>query len=208
VFRNATFDRWLARAHPAFPLATFGPLAIVSLITAWRAGAPGPVLLAFVGGCLGFSLFEYSLHRFLFHRQFADTRAGRIEGFLTHGYHHIYPDDPERLVMPPLGSMPLGALFAAGYVGLLGWAVGLAAFAGTAVGYVLYDTTHFVLHHWRPRTPVGQWMKRYHLLHHHAEEPARFGVSSPLWDYVFGTYRPVGRAAARLRQQASGHKSG
>src|SRR5215510_2318186 len=97
VFRNAAFDRWLARAHPAFPLATFGPLAVVCLITSWRAAAPGLVLLAFVGGCLGFSLFEYSLHRFIFHRQFADTRAGRIEAFLTHGYHHVYPDDPERL---------------------------------------------------------------------------------------------------------------
>jgi sterol desaturase/sphingolipid hydroxylase (fatty acid hydroxylase superfamily) len=207
VFRNATFDRWLARAHPALPVGLFGPAAAVALFASWRAATPLSVVVAFAGGCLGFSLFEYSLHRFIFHRRFADTRSGRIEGFLTHGYHHVYPDDPERLVMPPMGSVPLGALFAFIYVTLFGWPIGLAMFSGTAVGYVLYDTTHFVLHHWRPRTFIGRWMRRYHLLHHHAEEPARFGVSSPLWDLVFGTYGPVGRAAARLRQQADGRRS-
>jgi sterol desaturase/sphingolipid hydroxylase (fatty acid hydroxylase superfamily) len=202
VFRHAAFDRWIARAHPVFPLAVFGPVAAVCIAVAWRRAGPGPVILAAFAGCLAFSLFEYSLHRFVFHRRFADTREGHIEGFLTHGYHHVYPEDPERLVMPPLGSLPLAAIFGSLYVGLFGWTVGLAVFAGTAIGYVLYDTTHFALHHWRPRTPIGRWMRRYHLLHHHAEEPARFGVSSPLWDFVFGTYRPVGRAAARLRQHA------
>jgi len=203
VFRNARFDRWMARAHPAFPLVFFGPIAAISLIMAWRMASPGPVLWAFFGGGLGFSLFEYTLHRFVFHRRFEDTRAGHIEGFLTHGYHHAYPDDPSRLVMPPLGSLPLGVIFSSAYVAVFGWAIGLAGFAGTVVGYIFYDTMHFVLHHWRPRTKAGLWLKRYHLLHHHAEEPARFGVSSPLWDYVFGTFRPVGRAAARLRQQKS-----
>jgi sterol desaturase/sphingolipid hydroxylase (fatty acid hydroxylase superfamily) len=204
VFRNAPFDRWLARANPIFPLALFGPVAFASMAVAWHSAPAAPVLLAAAAGCLGFSLFEYALHRFVFHRRFADTRAGRIEAFLTHGYHHVYPDDPERLVMPPLGSVPLGVLFALAYIGTLGQALGLAAFAGTAVGYVFYDTMHFVLHHWRPRTPVGTWMRRYHLLHHHADEPARFGVSSPLWDLLLGTYRPVGRAAAARRRQGLG----
>jgi dihydroceramide fatty acyl 2-hydroxylase len=204
VFRHQAFDRWIARAHPAFPLLIFGPLAVACIVFAIRGASLGRVVLAVAAGCLGFTLFEYTLHRFVFHRRFADTRQGRIEAFLTHGYHHVYPDDPGRLVMPPLGSAPLAAIFGTAYVLCFGWAIGLAVFAGTALGYVLYDSMHFILHHWRPRTPIGRWMRRYHLLHHHAEEPARFGVSSPLWDYVFGTYRPVGRAAARLRQQASG----
>jgi sterol desaturase/sphingolipid hydroxylase (fatty acid hydroxylase superfamily) len=208
VFRNASFDRWVARAHPAFPLAVFGPLSLVCVLSALRTASPGAVLLAWIAGLLGFSLFEYLLHRFIFHRRFPDSRAGRIEAFLTHGYHHAYPEDPDRLVMPPLGSVPLAVIFVTGYIAMLGRPLGLAAFAGTAVGYVIYDTAHFILHHWRPRTPVGLWMRRYHLLHHHAGEPARFGVSSPLWDVVFGTFRPVGRAAARLRQRATEQRPG
>jgi sterol desaturase/sphingolipid hydroxylase (fatty acid hydroxylase superfamily) len=30
-------------------------------------------------------------------------------------------------------------------------------------------------------------MKRYHMIHHHTGVDARYGVSSPLWDWVFGT---------------------
>jgi sterol desaturase/sphingolipid hydroxylase (fatty acid hydroxylase superfamily) len=30
-------------------------------------------------------------------------------------------------------------------------------------------------------------VKRYHMLHHFRTPDARFGVSSPLWDIVFGT---------------------
>jgi sterol desaturase/sphingolipid hydroxylase (fatty acid hydroxylase superfamily) len=101
-----------------------------------------------------------------------------------------------------MGSVPVAALAVSVSIAVCGVSLGLAAFAGFTVGYIIYDTTHFALHHWHPRTPFGAWMRRYHLLHHHAGEPARFGVSSPLWDLVFGTYGPVGRAARLHRQVA------
>jgi sterol desaturase/sphingolipid hydroxylase (fatty acid hydroxylase superfamily) len=204
VFRSAAFERWLARAHPALPLALWGPIVATSVAIAVRGAPAGRVIGCFAAGTLVFSLFEYALHRFVFHRAFPDDRAGRIEAFLTHGYHHAYPEDPERLVMPPMASIPLGVLTASISISAFGLSIGLAAFAGFVTGYVLYDTTHFALHHWRPRTAIGAWMRRYHLLHHHAEEPTRFGVSSPLWDVVFRTFGPVGRAAAKLRRQAAG----
>ena len=34
---------------------------------------------------------------------------------------------------------------------------------------------------------VGKYLKRYHLKHHFAHEKSKYGVSSPLWDYLLGT---------------------
>lgn len=195
MFSNRFFDRWLARAHPALPLVLFVPLAGFALARGIARVGVGRALVACALGWIAFSLLEYVLHRFVFHRTFPDTRQGRIEWILIHGYHHTYPQDPDRLVLPPVESVPLAVIIAGLYVAIFGQGLGLAAFAGTALGYVAYDEIHYLLHHYRPRTAVGMWLRRYHLLHHHAPELARFGVSTPLWDFVFGTYGRVGRGA-------------
>jgi len=36
---------------------------------------------------------------------------------------------------------------------------------------------------------VPFWLKQYHLRHHYKDDHAGYGVSSPLWDYVFRTTR-------------------
>ena len=61
-------------------------------------------------------------------------------------------------------------------------------FAGLVAGYVWYDLTHYYLHHAVPRTAVGKWMRKYHLVHHFQTPGVRYGITSPLWDHVFGTY--------------------
>ena len=204
VFANAFFDVKLASAHPGFPALFFLPIAAACLVfAASRAGFVRIGGLALVGW-LSFSLVEYLVHRFLFHRRFPDTQAGRIEWFLTHGYHHDYPNDPMRLVLPPMGSIPLAMLFAAAFVAALGPVLGAALFAGFVVGYVVYDTSHYLLHHARWKNPAFVWLRRYHLLHHHVDTPGRFGVSSPLWDLVFGTFGPVGRAAREQSRATTG----
>lgn len=204
MFRSAFVDRWLARAHPAFPLVFYGPVALAALGYSLTSISLLRALIATACGWLGFSLLEYVLHRFVFHRTFPDTPNGRLEEFLTHGYHHAYPEDPERLVLPPMESIPIAVIVAALEIALLGRGTGLAAFAGTALGYIAYDEIHYLLHHHRPRTAAGMWLRRYHLLHHHAPELARFGVSSPLWDFVFGTYGRVGKGARKVSPNRPG----
>jgi sterol desaturase/sphingolipid hydroxylase (fatty acid hydroxylase superfamily) len=61
-------------------------------------------------------------------------------------------------------------------------------FAGLVAGYVWYDLTHYYLHHAVPKTAVGKWMRKYHLVHHFQTPGVRYGITSPLWDHVFGTY--------------------
>jgi dihydroceramide fatty acyl 2-hydroxylase len=200
VLKQPWVDRALARAHPAFPLAFYGPAIVLLLVAARRPGSGLRHGIAFFAGWLVWTFVEYLVHRFLFHRAFAPTREGQIAAFLTHGYHHAYPRDPTRLVLPPLVSVPLAvALFLIAHLVLGGGAVDVA-FAGFLAGYIAYDSMHYVVHHTRRKTGAIGWMRRYHLLHHHDDVPARYGVSSPLWDFVLGTFR-----GARSRVPSSPH---
>jgi sterol desaturase/sphingolipid hydroxylase (fatty acid hydroxylase superfamily) len=101
-------------------------------------------------------------------------------------------------VLPPLVSVPLtAALFALAHFVLDGGALD-AVFSGFVAGYIGYDSIHYTVHHTRTTTGIVGWMRRYHLMHHHGAAPARYGVSSPLWDVVLGTFRDA-RPPRRLR---------
>ena len=151
----------------------------------------GRTSFVFGAGALWFTLFEYLLHRFLFHGllRIAKDVPSRFRAFMAHGYHHEFPDDKMRLVMPPMISWPLGGhvrgrLLAAARLGSRA-----AGAAGTMFAYIGYDWVHYYTHHFHPRGGIGKWMRVYHLRHHHQDPNAHYGVSSPLWDLPFGTFR-------------------
>lgn len=196
VFRNGVVDRLLARAHPMFPLAFFGPVVVVVAVAAHRSGHLVREAAAFGAGWLTLSLVEYLLHRYYFHRTPAPSREGRIEAFLAHGYHHQYPQDVTRLVLPPLATVPIAVpVFLLAHLAL--GLTGDMAFAGLVTGYIAYDTLHYVTHHTHAKRGPFAWLRRYHMLHHHDRVPGRYGVSSPLWDFVFRTYAPVRSARSK-----------
>ena len=56
-------------------------------------------------------------------------------------------------------------------------------------GYAGYDSIHYAIHHFPMKRGVSLWLKQYHLRHHFHDDHAGYGVSSPLWDCVFGTRR-------------------
>ncbi|KAK1555346.1 hypothetical protein Q3G72_025188 [Acer saccharum] len=62
-----------------------------------------------------------------------------------------------------------------------------ALFGGTLLGYVMYDCTHYYLHHGKPSKGYSRDLKRYHLNHHFRIQSEGFGITSSLWDRVFGT---------------------
>jgi sterol desaturase/sphingolipid hydroxylase (fatty acid hydroxylase superfamily) len=94
--------------------------------------------------------------------------------------------------MPPAVSMPLAALFYGFFYLLFGVLLGVRRwvaplFSGFIAGYLIYDMLHYSTHHFRLRSPVWQFIRRHHMRHHAQTPDMRFGVSSPLWDIVFGT---------------------
>jgi sterol desaturase/sphingolipid hydroxylase (fatty acid hydroxylase superfamily) len=121
----------------------------------------------------------------LFHYP-AKSAAGKWFVFFSHGVHHDDPQDPTRLVMPPFVSLALGFLFYNFFKLVLGpWAD--LTFAFFVSGYLFYDFTHFAVHHFKPKTFIGRFLKENHMLHHFADHDSRWGVSSPLWDQILGT---------------------
>jgi dihydroceramide fatty acyl 2-hydroxylase len=194
VFRSDFLDA-ISYAHPLLPAVLWVPPMLVGL---WRgvtgrAGFAGTLLL-FLGGWLLWTLVEYVLHRFLFH-WVGSGDAGRMFHFLAHGYHHEFPDDKLRLVAPPMMSGPIALVLGTFWYFVVG-DVWVTALAGTIFGYLCYDYIHYYTHHARPRGGPGKWLRTYHMRHHFEGEPSRFGVSNPLWDFVFGTYAPTARITA------------
>jgi dihydroceramide fatty acyl 2-hydroxylase len=182
-------SRWLdalSRVHPAVPVLIFGPAIVV--LTVWSLAETSlPVVLGLLaGGYVLWTLFEYWLHRIVFHFEPPDGVGARLH-WIIHGVHHDHPNDPLRLVMPPAVSVPLGlVVFAALYL-IFGprYAPGIAA--GFFAGYLIYDMTHYYLHHARPRGRLGRVLRERHMRHHFQDDTRGFGISAPYWDEVFGT---------------------
>ncbi len=144
-------------------------------------------------GVLGWTFNEYWLHRWLFHLPPSRNRMLVNIQFMLHGYHHEHPNDPGRLVAPLILSWPIAIVLAVAYWALLG-ALWKPLFAGTTLGYLAYDWIHYYTHHGRPMGRLGRYLRRLHISHHYRDATTNFGLSSPLWDYVFQTVRDDPRA--------------
>ena len=187
VFKNGFLEKF-AQAHPITPGVWFGWLVVWGLYDGvTRMGALG--LGLFLAGVLLTTLIEYTLHRWLFHFE-PKNEGQRMQVFLLHGYHHEFMNDPMRLVLPPIGIWPVAAIIAGVWYLVFG-AYWFPIFGGTCAGYIAYDWTHYYTHHGNPKGGIGRWIKRYHMLHHHDSPNHRYGITSPLWDFVFGTFLPL-----------------
>jgi sterol desaturase/sphingolipid hydroxylase (fatty acid hydroxylase superfamily) len=70
----------------------------------------------------------------------------------------------------------------------LGFDLGTAATAGLVTGYLWYVFVHYATHHWRPRRHSYLYRARLrHARHHHLSHSGNFGVTTGVWDRVFGT---------------------
>jgi dihydroceramide fatty acyl 2-hydroxylase len=185
MFDSKVLDA-LSRVHPTVPIVIFLP-AIVAL-GAWGLASVS-VLAAiglFVGGYALWTLFEYWLHRIVFHFEPKDGFGARLH-WIIHGVHHDHPNDPMRLVMPPAVSIPLGAIVFGVLYLIFGSHYAPALGAGFFAGYLVYDLTHYYLHHFHPRGRLGRMLRERHMRHHFQDDTRGFGISAPYWDEVFRT---------------------
>ncbi|MCB9665498.1 MAG: sterol desaturase family protein [Alphaproteobacteria bacterium] len=194
MFDNDILD-FFSRTHWLTVPAIWIPVPIALVVVATMQGVPLGLSLAMVlAGFVVWSFTEYGLHRTAFHWEPATSWGPRFH-FMVHGVHHVYHQDPYRLVMPPLVSLLVGGTFFTLFWGLAqlgalvgiapGWHMGL--FAGFALGYCNYDCTHYMLHHFKPRSRWMKQLRAHHMNHHHNHPDRKFGVSMMFWDRVFGT---------------------
>jgi len=180
---------FFSHVHPATPLVLYLPVIGYMLYAAFsqRQLSIFAIAALFALGVLIWTLLEYIIHRWVFHYE-PKTRLGKQLHFIVHGVHHDYPNDARRLVMPPSVSIPLAIVFWVLFAVILG-RFAPAVSAGFGFGYVCYDSIHYAIHHFGMKRGVWLWLKQYHLRHHYHDDHAGYGVSSPLWDYVFRTTR-------------------
>jgi 4-hydroxysphinganine ceramide fatty acyl 2-hydroxylase len=186
---NSDFVEFFSHVHPITPLVLYVPvIACMLYLALWQKGLS---ILAVVGlfliGMLAWTLLEYVIHRCVFHYE-PKSRLGKQLHFVMHGVHHDYPNDAKRLVMPPIISIPLAIIFFSLFFAIFG-RFAPAIFAGFVFGYICYDSIHYAIHHFPMQRGIWLWLKQYHLRHHFHDDHIGFGVSSPIWDYVFRTTR-------------------
>ncbi len=141
--------------------------------------------LLFLSGAFFFTFLEYILHRYVFHMN-TNTETRKKIQYNIHGLHHDYPKDKDRLAMPLLASTGLaGFLYALFYL-IIGINV-YGFLSGIMVGYSTYLLVHYVVHAYPPPKNFLKELWVHHAIHHYKEGNHAFGVSSPLWDYLFGT---------------------
>ena len=191
MFESDLLDR-LSRVHPAVPPLIFLPTSAVLFVIGAKQLPTAETVGLVASGWVFWTLMEYWIHRIVFHFE-PESGPGARFHWIIHGVHHDHPNDPLRLVMPPSVSVPLAAGFYGLFVLVLGTDAGNVFAAGFLLGYLVYDMTHYYLHHFTPKTRFGKVMRELHMRHHFQDDTRGFGISAPFWDYIFGTPLRRGR---------------
>ena len=185
--------RDLVRAYVTYPaIQAYALLAVVGLgLAAWWGGDPLRLLAAVVVTLLIYPLVEYLLHRFLLHgRLLYRSRHTAALWKRIHFDHHQDPNDLNVLFGAPYTTLP-PIFIIAGPVGWLAAGPGGAALAITTAlaVYCVYEFVHCIQHlPFRPKLGPLRRLKQRHLAHHFHSDRGNFGITSGIWDRVFGTY--------------------
>ncbi len=177
----------LTRTHISVPVSIFLLYGISLLF--WSIThtslSPGLTIAMFAAGLLTFTWVEYNVHRYLFHISVPTVFRKKFQ-YMVHGVHHEFPKDKDRLAMPPLLSITLATILLWFFRLLMG-DLAFAFMPGFFTGYAAYLSVHYIVHVYQPPKNFMRKLWVNHAIHHYKNGETVFGVSSPLWDYVYGT---------------------
>jgi sterol desaturase/sphingolipid hydroxylase (fatty acid hydroxylase superfamily) len=188
LFQNPILEK-LSRTHIAVPLTIFSLFS--GALLAWNIThtslSAGTTIGLFVLGFFVFTWVEYIVHRYVFHIKPISVARAKFQ-YTVHGIHHEYPKDKDRLAMPPLLSVTISTIL------LLLFRVVMGDFAfaflpGFLVGYAAYLGVHYMVHAFAPPKNFFRFLWINHGTHHYKNGEMIYGVSSPLWDYIYGTMK-------------------
>lgn len=192
IFENSILEP-LTKAPPYISAIIYSLAVVVLLVVGYQMQVVDSFWTGaaiYVGAIFFWTFFEYFAHRYLFHidEYFPDSKLAQKMAYTFHGIHHEYPRDKERIIMPPVpGLMIIGILYGV-FLLLLGNYAYLFM-PGFVTGYLLYTRIHYKTH----TTPVPSYLKsqyQHHALHHYKYPEKAFGISTKLWDRIFGTMPP------------------
>lgn len=193
IFESDVLEK-LSRSHPVLNTAVGVALAgySMSFTNFSRLGAPGTIAVV-AAGIVAWTLIEYVAHRYLFHWTPRNPNLARAV-YLVHRYHHDFPNERSRNMFPLVVSLPMAlAIWIVIWAALPRDAAPLA-FSMIVLCFTAYDVVHYAHHLPTPYLPI---LRRRHMLHHFRDPDANFGVTTSLWDRVFGTLRSEGAPPPR-----------
>ena len=131
--------------------------------------------LLFVAGIFAWTFAEYAIHGWLGHR---------FRTFATplHAVHH---EDPHAVFT--VGAWIPVAFVTIAAIAIFGNSAGVYALCGIVAGFVLYEAVHYRIHFAQPSNRLEARLRARHLAHHLRAPGAIFGVTTALWDSLFGT---------------------
>lgn len=186
LFKNKWIEKF-SRTHISIPISIF--ILYSGGLLYWSATytslAIGTTIALFFSGLLIFTLTEYMMHRYLFHMD-TYTELRRKLQYAFHGVHHDYPKDKDRLAMPPLVSITIATILLF-LMKLVMQDFVFAFLPGFLTGYASYLFVHYIVHAFQPPKNIFKTLWVHHGIHHYKNHEKAFGVSSPLWDYIFRT---------------------
>lgn len=186
LFKNPVLEA-LSRTHIAVPLVIF--FSYSSGLLYWSIThtnlSAGTTVGMFFLGMLVFTWVEYNVHRYIFHLAPTTQRRADFQ-YTMHGVHHEFPKDKTRLAMPPLLSITLSTILLLIFRLILG-DFAFSFLPGFLVGYAMYLSVHYMVHAYQPPRNFLKVLWVNHAIHHYKDGEMVFGVSSPLWDYIYGT---------------------
>lgn len=185
LFQNRWLEKLTVVNAPVFIVLWSVGLPLIAWGAWGTASAFGAVALSLAGWLL-WTFTEYALHRFVFHWQPKSAAMAQFV-FILHGNHHAFPNDPLRNLMPPMVSIPVGAVVGAGLVALIGPS-GLWVLFGFMTGYVGYDLVHYACHQWPMKGNIGRILKQHHMRHHHGRDNGNYAITGMMWDRMLATH--------------------
>ncbi|MFZ6009000.1 MAG: sterol desaturase family protein, partial [Bacteroidota bacterium] len=175
--------------HIAVPLTIF--LIYSSALLYWSVThtslSAGVTIGMFFLGALAFTWVEYMVHRHIFHMSTYTKLRAKFQ-YTVHGVHHEFPKDKDRLAMPPLLSVTIATVLLLLFRLVMGDFV-FSFLPGFLVGYAYYLSVHYMVHVYQPPNNIFKTLWINHSVHHYKHGEYVFGVSSPLWDYIYGTMK-------------------
>jgi 4-hydroxysphinganine ceramide fatty acyl 2-hydroxylase len=187
-----TLKEWLVRFRSFWMFPFIAILLLYATFSAEPRRRYGDLLWLFPLGVLIWTLLEYGLHRFIFHIQVA-IRNQRIRDLInaSHLGHHAAPRDPTKLLVHPSYGMVISAVLL-GIIYLVAGSLSAAAgvLSGVWAGFLHYEAVHYRVHFNLSNSGLIVRRRRLHFYHHFTNNKRCFGVTSPLWDYVFRTALP------------------
>lgn len=185
LFDNPVLES-LTHTHFAVPVSIFYAFASFLLYQNFNKNILplNTTVGVFLLGFFVFTFVEYWVHRTVFHFE-PDTKL-KEKLQLPHAIHHEYPKDKTRLAMPPVVTVVLASVLYALFWLLMRDYV-YSFLPGFLVGYSTYLCVHYTVHAYKPPHNFFKYLWVLHAIHHYKDNKVAFGVSSPLWDWVFGT---------------------